>query len=388
MYARSRLISAIVPLAIICLATFASRANAEDEQPSAVSKSAHLSITVQDRSRLILSPGFRFKQIPTTTSGKHLAELHLEDDRVYGGQNLFRSNQPPLLLKTAAYGLSQAVKLADHKISERPRPMLIDAMTSRDASLNSLEDRTAACKYCRREHTVAQASTANQADRECPTHCQNNTVLDSTGTESKTVQELVDLMESLGPGVLEGSVFSPGDLVDGRFDERQALIHNLDVLDAQNRKTSACQQCASRVVDGVASSEADSPNPWFDADPEALSPLAEGRETTTSVIVRIEALRSSAEQLDEAANQLERQDLFYQSDQLRELASELRADARDARVALMAQPGTEAEVQELDRPEESPEDFRPVTYSHIQFLEAQLEHLRRALQEDPGSRRR
>lgn len=388
MYAHSRPTITTALFAIICFALLVPRINAGDWQSTTEPESAVPAITIQDQSRRLLSPGFRLQQVPSSATGKQKAELHLEDDRIYGEQNLFRSNKPPLLLKTAAYGLSQAVKLADHKITDHRHPLLIDAMTSRDTSLVSPEDQAAACKYCRSAHSAVQASAAPEPSRKCLTDYESQTAVESIGTESKSVQELVDLMESLGPGVLQGSVFGLGDLVaDDQLDARQALIQNLEVLDVQNRNPAACRYCSERISREDVPTEADSANPWFDASPDALMAVAESSETAKSVMVRIDALRSSAEKLDEAANQLERRDLFYQSDQLRELSSQLRADARNARVALMAQPGFETEVPEVDR-EEAPNDFRPVAHSRVQFLEEQLDQLRKATQMDHGSRLR
>lgn len=336
------------------------------------------SITVQDQSSRLSSEDYRVVVVPAGATGKQRPELHLDEDRVFEDRPVFRSNEPPLLLKTAAYGLSQAVKLADHKISEPSLPLLIDGGTSRQVSHDAPADHLSACKYCRHNHPQHSKDKLQRSSSELSparlASSDGNPV--EAPKESKTVKELVDLMESLGPGVLENSVFnSPSASVAGTEPNlRQELAQNLQVLEASDS-----------VQDNGISTDPDAGNPWYDVESGGLS-LVEANtdpEGTKNISVRIDALRNSAEQLDLVANQLERRDLYYQSDQLRELAAQLRADARNARIALMAQPGVEAELPEVES-SEVPLDMGPVTRGALHRVESQLDQLLQAARSERG----
>ncbi len=377
---------------------FCHRAQAEESRAestlgasrsNAVSDGNQPSIAVQDQSRRELSPGFRLAPIAAASSGKGRLEPHQEETHLLEKLTPFRSNKPPLLLRTAAYGLSQAVKLADHKIVPERQPLLIDAATSRVVSQRTSSDRSSACKYCRYGTTAPRILTGVcSSDKTCDEQADDDESRPLSGTETKTVQEIVDLMESLGPGVLKGSVFRSPEVVDAEETNEQATKRRLidyyrRMFAAQAPTRSASDEYSIHLSNEEEISTASEPlNPWYDIDPSgvpqvgALSDPAEINRIET----RIDALRSSAEQLDDVANQLERRDLYFQGDQLRELASQFRADARNARIALMAQPVSETEPLEAESAS-GPLDSDPITRSRRTRLQAELEQLLEAMQQ-------
>jgi len=349
----------------------------------AVSDHKSPSITAEDQSRGVLSPGFQLAPMAASASGKQRPELQHESGPLFQGLAPFRLNTPPLFPRSAAHGLSQAVKRSGHEIVPRQRPLLIDAATSRIVSRNTDDAHSANCKYCGHGGTrhADGVATSCSSDQACDDQVDDDKSGEPDTGETKTVREIVEVMESLGPGVLEGSVFSPAnasdtDAVDKQSTMRQAVIPYLRMLEAQTAASNG--DFVNQSDDESVSSETEPRNPWYDIDtsePPRIVTRIDSAESNR-IESRIDTLRSSAEQLDGIANQLERRDLYYQSDRLRELASQIRADARNARIALMAQPSPEIEsVTE-------PLDFGPVTRGGRENIQAQLEQLLEAMQSE------
>ncbi len=325
--------------------------NLDDDRPS---------IAIQDQSPRLLSPGFCLAPLASDAAGKLLSKRHHDSARLLDKLSPFDSNEP----------------------------LLIDAETSRVVSRQASDDRSIACKYCGLDHPpqVDRVATSSQSEQTCDDRKNCNESPAQRPKESRTVQEIVDLMESLGPGILEGSVFTPSG-IDGNDERgeqpavRKTVVQNLRILDAQNADNR--EHLVLQSNDETVSTDPESSNPWYETDASGLPQVGAqaNPEDFHRIETRIDALRSSAEQLDGVANQLERRDLYFQSDQLRELASQLRADARNARIALMSQPVSDTEPR---APESLAAPFEPgpITHNGHDPFQARLEQLLEAMRSE------
>jgi hypothetical protein len=191
------------------------------------------------------------------------------------------------------------------------------------------------CIACGHEHPDDELGFCPYAEGEC---CQ---VDGAPHDPQETAGQIIDVMERVGPSVLEGSLFQeartddcpcpgacvcPGacDCPNGhgpQGDERTSLIKYLRHLERQEQS-----RCAN---------EGDHRRNYQCAQSNHAEVLEES----------IDILRETSFDLDMAAHRLEGQNLYYRADQLRDLAAQLRQEARSA-YAGWSVPRQRAVVQE------------------------------------------
>jgi hypothetical protein len=171
-----------------------------------------------------------------------------------------------------------------------------------------------------------------------------------TSTELKqgeAAKVILELMDTLGRSVLDGTVFEKPsevdaqwlkDLGDSQATPREALIQYIRALESQQEQA---RQQAAHEADEHAAEEV------IPVSAEEID-LGEPQKATEEVgeidahLVddqhdEVESLRGSSEELEQLANRLERRENYLRADQVRELAGQLRLDARRIQSPEMAE---------------------------------------------------
>jgi hypothetical protein len=169
--------------------------------------------------------------------------------------------------------------------------------------------------------------------------------------QGEAAKVILELMDTLGRSVLDGTVFEKPTEVDAQWlkdldasqtTPREALIQYIRALEAQEEQCHRCtaDQAAHRTSDEevvtFTAGEIEIGAP-LEASVEEEDEEEEYADDVDDEQDEIESLRDAGEELDELANRLERRDNYLRADQVRELAAQLRFDARRVRSPEMAE---------------------------------------------------
>jgi hypothetical protein len=147
------------------------------------------------------------------------------------------------------------------------------------------------CEHCRRQQAGTLAPVADEESKLAP---------------NDPVKLILEFMLETDASVLRGTAFDPAEPTGActgncQHEERQIVIRCVRNLEA-NQQHAACRISA------------------------AASPISVAEDGNSADVVV--ALRKASRQLEESANLLEDQRLYNQADELREMATELRHQAR------------------------------------------------------------
>ena len=130
-------------------------------------------------------------------------------------------------------------------------------------------------------------------------------------------QEILDLMESSGGSVLQGTLFHD-DADEINEQERSTIVQTIRQLQQDDEQQAAQEAPAQRYPAETLACWTTplAPQPYRDPGPSAPQ------------VSSIEQMRGVCDQLDQAASDLERQGQYRYADRLRETAQEMRLEAR------------------------------------------------------------
>lgn len=187
----------------------------------------------------------------------------------------------------------------------------------------------------------------------------------------ETAKVILELMETLGRSVLDGTVFQkPGQAdqdwlkelsADGQVSPREALIQYIRHLEAQEEqaRTRQAEQVVELEVDFVShplligkspcscpANECECPSACRDCPAEyaecrdcpgdscpCLQCADQAPCLSNDPASEVDVLREMSVHLEMAANELERREIYHRADQLRDVAGQLRQDARRSSLA-------------------------------------------------------
>lgn len=228
-------------------------------------------------------------------------------------------------------------------------------------------DKCSTCDKCSKCDKCEACKCDNCSGKDCKA-CE--TQLD----QGETAKVILELMETLGKSVLDGTVFQkPGQedqewlkelSADGQVSPREALIQYIRHLEAQqerSRKTSVAANeeveelefdvefavCPLAKIQGVCQCpECECPGLCRNCPAECAECCdCPGAGMACAALAvhaprlqdepgsEVEVLREMSAHLDMAANELERREIYQRADQLREVAGQLRQDARHGSLA-------------------------------------------------------
>ena len=156
--------------------------------------------------------------------------------------------------------------------------------------------------------------------------------------DEAVVDDVAELMESLGPSVLRGSLFDllteePAGALDAHQRFRQALVEYLRVLHGcPGGPATEVEELPLPAATADTVVEQQEHEIWNLASHDNEEVIVISDVHQQQIRGRIDALREAARHAEEAANLLETRDLYEQADALRASAAQLRADARAAQL--------------------------------------------------------
>jgi hypothetical protein len=190
------------------------------------------------------------------------------------------------------------------------------------------------------EEAAGEASTFEVA--ELRTASADHTHRELELGQGEAAKVILELMETLGRSVLDGTVFqkpSPADeqwlkeLDANQVSPREALIQYIRALEAHERKTSELQQ--PPLAELPAPQVAELPDERISLVAEEIEigidgddARGEDDQSEDDQDDEVESLRLASEELETLANRLERKNNYLRADQVRDLANQLRFDAR------------------------------------------------------------
>lgn len=155
----------------------------------------------------------------------------------------------------------------------------------------------------------------------------------------EAAQVILELIDQVGPSVLDGTLYAQ-PIADGD-------------LTCMARPRGATQGTPREaLVQWIRRAEAERDKQRVEADVavETIAPTQEPQVDARQANL-VDTLRTVGEELDDAANLLERQSLFFRADQLRELATQLRQESRSAQGGWSLQPLRSPSVERPPHPE-------------------------------------
>jgi hypothetical protein len=217
------------------------------------------------------------------------------------------------------------------------------------------------CPHCRSANRTC-AGTAIIADSPAPT------IKLRPGEAAQVILELID---QVGPSVLDGTLYAqpPADA------DQPCLAKPKSVMQGSPRDA---------LVQWIRRAEVERERQRAEAEVEIETPApAPVQEQPVDVrqLSLVETLRTVGEQLDDAANLLERQSLFYRADQLRDLATQLRQESRSAQGGWSLQP---LRSPSAERPPHPERDLK----LEVEMLQQELRQALKALDRKSDESRR